>query len=105
MQGEEFILAIVAMAMGTGIITVAIAKFTDLFKTWINRNNSSIKDEAFDRLAKAFMQHKKEMEQRMQNVEAIVADGDEIDHLPEIEAQQNDDILTNDLEHKKRVRS
>lgn len=37
---------------------------------------SGIPDEAFDRLAKAFIQYKKDTERRLQNLEAIVTDED-----------------------------
>ncbi len=105
MQGEEFVLAIIAITMSAGVLIVGITKITELIKVWINRNDTGVNEDAFNRLAKAFMQHKKEMEQRMQNVEAIIADEDGKDHLPEIEAPQNKDILTNDLEQKNKVRS
>lgn len=74
MEGEQFVLAIVAMAMGTGIIITVVTKGVDLIKSWINRNNASYDQEKFERLAKAFISHKKDMERRLQNIEAIVTD-------------------------------
>ena len=66
MEGEVFVLTIVAMGCLTGIIT-----------SWINRKKSSGYDEeTFERLTKAFMKHKKESERRFRNLEAIIADED-----------------------------
>jgi hypothetical protein len=74
MEGPEFVLAVVAMAMGTGIIITVITKGVDLIKAWINRNNASYDGEKFDRLAKAFIRQKNDMERRMQHIEAIITD-------------------------------
>jgi ferritin-like metal-binding protein YciE len=45
-----------------------------LAKKWIDRKNSPYSDETFDRMAQAFIKHKKETERRLQNLEAIVTD-------------------------------
>jgi|GEM_PF-3523737 len=63
-----------------------------------------IEEGAFNRLVEAFMQHKKDMEQRMKNVEAIIANKNTTDNFPEIEAPKNNDKLINDLDQKKKVR-
>jgi len=73
MQGEEFVLAIVAITMGTGVLITAITKITDLIKTWIGKNRG-YDEETFERLARAFMEHKKESERRIQNLEAIISE-------------------------------
>lgn len=73
MSGEEFVLSIVALVMGSAVLIVGITKITGLIKDWINRHNS-IEDETFDRLARAFMQHKKDTERRLQNLEAIATE-------------------------------
>lgn len=97
-MGYEFIVAIVAIACATSLI-----------KTWINRDRQAgevVDEENFDRLAKAFMQHKKEMKERVQNLEAIIAEEDEIEsNYSQIEASDSDGSLTNDLQEKDRVRS
>ena len=74
MEPTEFVLAIIAIALGGAIIITAIVKGVELIKSWINRNNASYDEEKFDRLAKAFIQHKKESDRRFQNLEAIVTD-------------------------------
>ncbi len=76
MSGEELVVAIIAITMAGGVLIVGISKISDLIKTWMNRNNSSIPEEEFDRLAKAFMQHKKNTEHRLKNLEAIASEED-----------------------------
>lgn len=65
MEGEIFVITIVAIGCATGIIT-----------SWLKnrRQAGGIDQEVFERLAKAFMRHKKESERRIQNLEAIIAD-------------------------------
>ena len=72
MSFEEMVVAIIGTVAGVGFLGFVIAKVTGLIKAWINRNNSSIPEEQFNRLAKAFMQHKKESEQRIKNLEAAL---------------------------------
>lgn len=76
MEAQEFVLAIVAMAIGGSVVITAIVKGVDLIKSWITRNNSSYDEEKFDRLAKAFIQYKKESQRRFQNIETIITDED-----------------------------
>ena len=68
--------------------------------------NGEIDSETFERLARAFMQHKKEMEKRVQNLEAIIADDDgrEARYL-QIEEPKEESKLTNDLRKKDKTRS
>lgn len=68
---------IVAIVFGSILGMIAIPMLINLAKKWIDRNNSSIPEEQFDRLAKAFMQYKKDTEQRLQNLEAIVTEQDQ----------------------------
>lgn len=106
MSGEEFVLSILAMALGAAILITAIAKGTDLIKSWMNRG-AGYDDEAFERLARAFMQHKKEITQRMENVEAIVSNDESKSSVNQIEApsdNKQESLLSNDLEHKKKLR-
>ena len=114
MTEEEFVLSIIAMVMGSGVLIACIVKITDLIKTWISRGESHFSDEEFGRLAKAFMQHKKNMERRMQNLESIVTEetetGDAADteteaiEYPELDEPKEESNLRNQLERKKKVR-
>ncbi|MGD8427119.1 MAG: hypothetical protein PVH63_05775 [Balneolaceae bacterium] len=74
MNDQEFILSIIAIVMGSSVVIVAITKITGLIKSWINRSKSNLEEETFNRLAKAFMQHKKDTERRLQNLEAIISE-------------------------------
>lgn len=95
----EYIVAIIAISCATGLI-----------KKWMDRDQTSdIDEESFNRLARAFVEYKKEMTERVENLEAIVADSDmskknEKD-FEQIEAPKSDNTLSNDLNKKDRVRS
>ncbi len=77
MSFEEMVVALVGSIGAFALVGYLAAKTFGLIKAWINRNNSSIEEEQFDRLAKAFMQYKKDTESRLQNLEAIIANEDE----------------------------
>ncbi|NGP87315.1 hypothetical protein [Fodinibius halophilus] len=97
MEGEVFVIILVAIGCTTGII-----------KSWLNRkNNNSELEHQFDRLAKAFVQHKKDMEQRVENLEAIITEEDgEEEHYSQIEAPEAEEsTLTNDLRQGEKTRS
>lgn len=64
---------IVAIVFGSILGMITIPMLFNLAKKWIDRNNSSYDDEKFDKLAKAFISHKKEMDRRVKNLEAIIA--------------------------------
>lgn len=74
MSGEEFVLSIIAIVMGCTVLIVGVTKITGLIKAWINRGGSEVDEESFNRLAKAFMQHKKDTERRLQNLETIASE-------------------------------
>ena len=76
MSGEEFIIAVVAIIGGVGLAGFIFYNIFNLIRTWIG-GSSSYDDETFERLARAFMQHKKETEKRLQNLEAIVTEDDQ----------------------------
>lgn len=76
MSFEEMVVALVGAVGGIALVGYIFAKIVDLIKAWINRNNTSITEQDFDRLAKAFMEHKKDTKRRIQNLEAIIADKD-----------------------------
>lgn len=87
------------------VAIMVIGCVTSLIKAWINRNqNNSIDEESFNRLARAFMQHKKEMEKRIRNLEAAEADTVE-DDFQDIEVPEGEGTLTNDLQQKNRIQS
>lgn len=72
-------------------------------------HDNGIDNESFDRLAKAFMQHKKEMVQRVGHLEDAIAGLEATkakakDHR-QIEAPKHEGILKNDLKQKGRVQS
>jgi hypothetical protein len=75
MPFEEFAIAIVAIVGGVGLAGFIFYNIFNLIRTWIGGSNS-YDDETFERLARAFMQHKKETERRLQNLETIVTDED-----------------------------
>jgi 20S proteasome alpha/beta subunit len=88
------------------IAVVAIGCVTGLIKTWMDKhyNESSIDEESFEQLAKAFIQHKKEMQERVRNLEAIITDEDEKNSFEQIEAPETEGILTNNLADKRRTK-
>jgi len=89
------------------VAIVAIACATGLIKSWINRkkSDSEVDAESFNRLARAFMEHKKEMQKRIENLEAIIADDKQDDDFLEIEDRDTESTLSNDLNKKDKVRS
>lgn len=95
MSGPEFIIAI-----------VAIGCLTSLIKTWMDKNETEgLNEESFNKLAQAFIEHKKEMQERVQNLEAIIAEEEEENSYSQIEASSSERSLTNDLQEKNRVQS
>lgn len=78
MEGNEFIVAIVAIVFGTAFTGFVLYLIFSTIKNWINRKGGSIDEEYFDRMAQAFIEHKKNSERRLQNLEAIVT-GDEVE--------------------------
>lgn len=74
MNEQEFVLAIIAIVMGSSVVIVAISKIAGLIKSWINRKKGNLDEETFDRLAKAFMQHRKDTDRRLKKLEAMFTD-------------------------------
>ncbi len=77
MSFEEMVVALVASIGGIALVGFVFAKITGLVSSWINRNKSGVPEEEFNRLAKAFMEYKKDTQQRLKNLEAIIADEDD----------------------------
>lgn len=99
MYEDVFILAIIFSFAGlvcTGVYRLVMVKM---------RKDTGIDEETFERLAKAFIEHKKDMQKRVKNLEAIIADGSNKDGYPQIEEPRSENTLTNDLDQKKRVKS
>jgi hypothetical protein len=71
-MGEDEL--VVLIVFGTIFAIVIGSQLISLAKKWIDRNSNSYDEKAFDRLAKAFINHKKDSERRLQNIEAIVTD-------------------------------
>lgn len=79
MEGNEFIVAIVAIVFGTAFTGFVLYMLFSTIKAWINRKNSGLDEESFDRMAQAFIQHKKDSERRLENLEAIIIDDEEFE--------------------------
>lgn len=75
MPFEEFVLAVISVVGGVGLAGFIFYNIFKLIRTWIG-GSGGYDEETFERLARAFMQHKKETERRLQNLEAIVTDED-----------------------------
>lgn len=74
MSFEEMVVAVVGAVGGIALVAFIFSKVVGLIKTWINRNNIAITEKDFDQLARAFMENKQDMNRRIQNLEAIIAD-------------------------------
>lgn len=70
----QFLIPIFGIVFGTILTGVIFWKVFDVIKAWINRDKSSIDEEQFERMARAFIQHKKDTERRLKNLETIVTD-------------------------------
>lgn len=74
MSFEEMIVALVGSLGAFALVGYLSAKVFGLIKLWINRKKGSVPEEEFNRLANAFMEHKKETQRRLQNLEAIASE-------------------------------
>lgn len=100
----EEILAIILLVFGTSLGGLILWKIFDMVRSSIKgNNNAEVTGEDFDRLAKAFMHHSKEMQERVQNLEAVIADDGEKEQHSQIEAPKNRGNLSNDLKQKDKV--
>lgn len=94
MSFEEMVVALVGSIGAFALVGFLAAKTFGLIKTWINRKKGGVPEEEFDRLARAFIEHKKDTRRRIQNLEAIIAEHDSIEDSPnketpnQIEAQK-----------------
>jgi hypothetical protein len=95
------ILAILIVFSFAAFVCTGIYK---LIKTKMDRDQG-MDAETFNRLAEAFVEHRKEMNKRVENLEAIIADQDKNNAYPEIEAPEKESSLSNNLQQKNKVRS
>lgn len=98
MSFEEMIVALVGSIGAFALIGYLAAKTFGLIKTWINRKKSGIPEEEFNRLARAFMEHKKDTRRRIKNLEAIIADEDLEDESQEELSQKQIDAPKQGIE-------
>ncbi|MGD8427120.1 MAG: hypothetical protein PVH63_05780 [Balneolaceae bacterium] len=101
---EELVILIL-IAFGTVLGCLLLWKIYHVIKSSIQKDNLSIGEEDFDRLARAFIQHKKEMQKRVQNLEAIIANKENGKDFIQIEETDRNSKLSNDLKNKDKVRS
>lgn len=86
MSFEEMVVALVGAIGAFALVGFLAAKTFGLIKAWINRNKGGVPEEEFNRLARAFMEHKKDSQRRIQNLEAIIADDDSLENPQNVEA-------------------
>ena len=97
MEGEIFVVTLVAICCATGLI-----------KAWINRNkqDNTVDEESFNRLARAFMQHKKEMQERLKKLETSNTNQVRSNsNFSQIEDSGKDGSLKNDLKQSEKART
>lgn len=73
-MSEEII--IVGIVFGSVVAIVVLSLVSSLIKTSIKSKKGRYDDEAFHRMAQAFIQHKKDTERRLKNLEAIISGDD-----------------------------
>lgn len=101
----ETLILLILISFGTVLGCLILWKIFDMVRSSIKGNKTPIREEDFDRLARAFVQHKKEMQKRVQHLEAAIAEEEEGYSSLEIEDSDNEDSLQNDLQQKNKVRS
>lgn len=100
------LIGLLVIGFVTALGCLMLWKLFDIVRSSIKGNKKSLTEEDFARLARAFMQHKKDMQERVQNLEAIIAEEKkEKSNYSQIEASASDGSLANDLNQKDRVRS
>lgn len=98
MMGEDAI--IVAIVFGSILGMIAIPMLISLAKKWVDRKNTSYDQETFERLGKAFVKFKQNTEQRIQNLEAIIADENDSTSSQKKIQKPKDTIEIEDTEDK-----
>jgi len=105
MSFEEMIVALIGAIGAFALVGYLGAKIFDLIKAWINRGKSGYDEETFERLAKAFVKHKKEMEQRVQNLEAALAGEEKNSSSRHLENPKNTIEIDEDSDHREGTKS
>lgn len=105
MSFEEMIVALVGAIGGMALVGYLATKIIDLIKSWVTRNSSNIPEEHFNRLAQAFMDHKKETRQRLQNLEAIISEGDSGSSAHRLEEPRESIEITDTEEEKQETKT
>ena len=100
----EFIVPFILVLFGTFLGGLLLWKVFDMVRSSIKGKKPSIDAEDFDRLARAFIQNKKEIHERIQHLETLIADEDPNTDFARIE-ENSKDILSNELNNKNKVRS
>lgn len=98
------LIALILIGFGTVLGCLVLWKVFDIVRSSIKENKTSITEKDFDRLAKAFIQHKKKMQKRVKHLESVIVEENEY-NFSEIEAPENKGSLNNDLQEKNKVRS
>lgn len=96
------LIALILIGFGTVLGGLVLWKVFDLVRSSIKENKTAITEEDFDRLARAFIQHKKEMQKRVKKLESVMVEENE-NNFSEIEAPKNKGSLNNDLQEKNKV--
>lgn len=69
----EGIVIILMLVFSTAPGSMMLWKISHMIKSSIDKNKVTISEEYYERLACAFIQHKKEMKQRVEILEAVIA--------------------------------
>lgn len=96
------LIVLILLGFGTILGFLALWKIYHVVKASIRKDELSISEDDFDRLAQAFIQHREEINSRVQNIETIITDGDSLHKIEEPDSQ-NRNTLHNDLNNKKRM--
>ena len=86
-----------------GFVAFIVSGVFKLIRYKIDKE-SGTDEELLMRLAKAFKEHKNEMERRVRNLEAIAAGDEPESEYPELEEPHEEGTLSNQLERKRRTR-
>jgi hypothetical protein len=102
MSFEEMVVALVG-AIGAFVLVGYLAgKTFSLIKAWINRNKNAIPEEEFNRLAKAFIDYKKNTEKRFQKLESRLSDQGSKKHSDSTETAKQIEAPKQEIEIEER---
>lgn len=72
MMMEDFIFFVMFVAFVSGVGLLILWKLFDVTRNSIKKNKDSYDKDQFDRLAKAFIEYRKNTNKRLENIEAII---------------------------------